>query len=189
MAQVRIWIRDINYASGISGITTNYDASQRHILAAHTKGEYVQAQWKMVDAVPKCEQEQRNLRPSQITRSEKQVQNTITAFGSFLIPFNLNSSQPLTSLASGAAMSADVRNDALNALKKGSLQKQEFIHDRLESKKAKFFDPVKKNKFKNMSFSAATKKLVASNKQIVQYKATSGFIFNSLLNHRSKVYK
>lgn len=127
----------------------------------------------MADAVPDCEQKQRNLRPSQITKSEMQVQNTIAAFESFLNPFNLNPS----SLASGAAMSADVRKDVLNALKKGKSHKQEFIHDRLESKKTEFFDPVKKKKFKIMTFPAPAKKLVASNKQVVQYKATNGFIY------------
>ena len=150
------------YAAGISGITTNYAASQRHILAAHAKGEFVQALWKMVDAVPDCEQKQRNLRPSQIARSEMQVQNTIAAFESFLNPFNLNPLQPLTSLASGAAMTADVREDALNALKKGESQKQVFIHERLESNSTKFFEPVKKNKFKTMAFPAPVKKLTAS---------------------------
>ena len=52
------------YTAGISSITTNYTASQRHILAAHAKGEFVQALWKMVNAVPDCKQKQRHLRPS-----------------------------------------------------------------------------------------------------------------------------
>ena len=29
------------YSAGICGITSNYEASQGHILSAHTKGEYV----------------------------------------------------------------------------------------------------------------------------------------------------
>lgn len=44
------------YAAGISGITTNYAASQHYVLAAHANGEFVQALWKMVDVVPDCEQ-------------------------------------------------------------------------------------------------------------------------------------
>ena len=37
------------YSAGISAITSNYEANQRHILTAHAKGEFVEAMWNMVD--------------------------------------------------------------------------------------------------------------------------------------------
>ena len=36
------------YYAGISGIARNYEASQRHILTAHARGEFVEAMWNMV---------------------------------------------------------------------------------------------------------------------------------------------
>ena len=130
------------YAADISGITTKYAASQHHILAAHAKGELVQAMWKMVDTIPDCEKQHRNLRPSKISLSELQVQQTIAAFETFLNPFDIDPSQPLTSLSSGASMSEDIRDDVLNALKTGESQKQSFIHNRPESRNTPFFDPI-----------------------------------------------
>ena len=37
------------YSAGICDITIYYEASQRHILTAHAKGEFVKAMWNMVD--------------------------------------------------------------------------------------------------------------------------------------------
>ena len=166
------------YSAGISGITTNYEASQRHILAAHAKGEFVEEMWKMVSGpAENQEHHQRDLRPTEITRSEKQVQRTLEAFKSFINPFQLEKSQPLISLSSGATVAEDVRSDVLKALQKGKFQKEEFISSRLQTTNIPFFDPIKRNKFKTMSSATPKKTLVASNKKVIQYKCTSGFIF------------
>ena len=79
-------------------------------------------------------------------RSEKQVQRTIKAFQSFINPFQLENSRPLTSLASGAAIPEEVRQDVLSALSRGKSQKENFIHDRLLSKNMPFFDAIRRNK-------------------------------------------
>lgn len=87
------------YSARICGITSNYEASQRHILTAHAKGEYVEEMWKMTsDRDEHTEKQQRDPRLREITRSEKQVQQTVKAFQSFINPFQLGTSQPLTSL-------------------------------------------------------------------------------------------
>ena len=166
------------YSAGICGITSNYEASQRHILTAHAKGEFVEAMWEMTSGRGEhTEKQQRDLRPREITRSEEQVQQTVQAFQSFINPFQLETSQPLTSLSSGAAMPKEVRYDVLNALKNGKTQKDKFIRDRLQTKKVIFFEPIKRNRFKTMSSTTPKRKLVASNQKVIQYKATSGFIF------------
>ena len=42
------WLKSISgsgiYSAGISGITSNYEASQRHILTVHAKGENARKQ-------------------------------------------------------------------------------------------------------------------------------------------------
>ena len=127
--------------------------------------------------IPTATNQQRDLRSCEIARSEHQVQCTVDAFQSFINPFQLDTNQPLTSLSSGAAMPEDVRYDVLNALKNGQTQKQQFISTRLIGKEFSFFKPIKRNKFKNMSSITPKRQLVASNKKVIQYKATSGFIF------------
>ena len=107
------------HSAGISGITSNYEASQRHILTAHAKGEFVEAMWNMVDRTGSDEErQQRDLRPREIYRSEDQVKRTVEAFQSFVNPFHLEIFQPLTSSPSGATM-PEVCHDVLNALKDG----------------------------------------------------------------------
>ncbi|CAJ1061366.1 hypothetical protein XNOV1_A041004 [Xyrichtys novacula] len=52
---------------GICGITSNYGASQRHILIAHAKGEFVEKMWNMVGCQSNhSENQQRDLRPREI---------------------------------------------------------------------------------------------------------------------------
>ena len=86
-----------------------------------------------------AERQQRDLRPCDISRSEDQVRRTVDAFQSFVNPFHLDISHPLTSLSSGAAMPEEVRHDVLNALKNGKAQKEVFIRDRLITKTVPFF--------------------------------------------------
>ena len=76
------------------------------------------------------ENQQRDMRPCENTRSEKQVKKTMEAFQSFISPFKLETNQPLTSLSLGAAMPEEVCHDVLNALKKDQSQKEEFISER-----------------------------------------------------------
>ena len=111
------------HSAGIYGIISNYQATQRHILTAHAKGEFVEAMWRMISSRGEhSEKHQRDLRPREISQSEKQVQQTIEAFRSFINPFQLETSQPLTSLTSGAAMPEEVSSDVLNALTNGQEQ-------------------------------------------------------------------
>ena len=69
------------------------------------------------------------------------MQQTVQAFQSFINPFQIETSQPLTSLSSGAAMPEEVRYDVLNALKNGKTQKEKFIRDRLQTKSSFSLNP------------------------------------------------
>ena len=103
------------YSAGISGITSNYEASQRHISTAHVKGEFVEARWNMVDRTgSNAERQQRDLRPHEISRSEDQVKRTVEAFQSFANPFHLEIYQPdLRQVASPRTASRHLRSDYL----------------------------------------------------------------------------
>ena len=105
------------------------------------------------------ERQQRDLRPRDISRSEDQVKRTVEVFQSFVNPFHLDISHPLTSLSSGSAMQEEVRHGVLNALKNGKAQKEVFIRDRLITKTVPFVYPIKGNKFKTLASSAPEKTL------------------------------
>lgn len=66
------------YSAGICGITTNYEASQHHILTACAKGEFVEAMWNTISGQGELsDKQQRDLRPHKIPRPEEQVQQTV----------------------------------------------------------------------------------------------------------------
>ena len=120
----------------------------------------MEAMWNMVDRTcSHTQRQQRDLRPRDISRSEDPVKRTVEAFQSFVNPFHLEISHPLTSLSSGAAMPEEVRHDVLNALKNSKAQKEVFIRDRLLTKTVTVFDPIKRNKFKMMASTAPEKSL------------------------------
>ena len=85
------------------------------------------------------EHHQRDLMPTEITRSDLHVQRTLDVFKSFINPFQLEKFQPLISLASGATMTEDVRSDVLKALRKGKSQKEEFTSGRLQTTTIPYF--------------------------------------------------
>ena len=159
------------YSAGISGITSNYEASQRHILTAHAKGEFVEAMWNIVDrSGSDTERQQRDLRPRNISRSENQEKRTVEAFQSFVKPFHLEISHPLTSLSSGAAIQEEVRHDVLNALKNGKAQKEVLIRDRLNSHKdSPVFRPYQNEQVQDDGFHHTWKKLIESKQKVIQY--------------------
>ena len=80
-------------SAGISSITSNYEASQRHMPRENLR------------TGSDAERQQRDVRPCEISQFKDQEKQTVEAFQSFLNPFQLENSQPLTSLSSsGAAM-------------------------------------------------------------------------------------
>ena len=165
------------YAAGISGITSNYDSNHRQIVTAHAKGEFVEAMWNMVDRTSSdAWRQQREI-------SEDQVKRSVEAFQSFVNPFQLENSQPLTSLSSGAAMPEDVHHDVLNALKNDKAQKKVFMRDRLLTKTVPFLTLSKGTS--SMASTAPEKSLSRLIRRRSSTRPQVGSSFRSSSNHRS----
>ena len=116
----------------------------------------------------------KDLRPSQIRKSESVVQLVIEAIISFMDPFTVSENDKLYCLSSGAPVPLDVEKDLLAAE-----SKMKFIHERLEQKVG-FFEPIKQLKLKTFQTASKTVMIKSKNK-LVEYKQQSSIMIQLLV--------
>ena len=169
--------------AGLFGLEGNYNAYQRWVRSASERSKMVGMTLSMADMVWGTEAgaHHRDLRPSEIKRSEKEVHETIDAFHGFSDPF-ADSLQSLYCISSGAPMSEKIENDVLCAELWGHEQKTKFIADRL-AKKKDFFQPIKRLNLKTMSDSSskAIKLQSASKNKEIEYKQQGSIALQLLM--------
>ena len=73
--------------TGISGILTNPEAYEHWIRTTHARSQYVNSMLNMADMQRSNTHEHRDLRQSEIKRSEKHTTSAMEAVESFLNPF------------------------------------------------------------------------------------------------------
>ena len=164
-------------AAGITGITTNPEAYQRHIVITHERATYAEAALRMAGVIPEEEVDgkHKDLRPSAVKKSEGRVEGIIKAFGSYTNPFEINDRR-LICLSSGAAVNDEITSSLLSSLELGQAQKEVFITERIKSKTVDFYVGIKRNNVKTMADRVPVKKVKAAHNQLVQYKATSSLV-------------
>ena len=120
-------------ATGVSGITTNYDAYQRWIRTTHARSQYVNATLSMADMLSGSTSgtKHHDVRPAEVLKSERLVAKAEEAVESFVNPFSTESQEQLLILSSGAAASHEVQRDVLRAEEAGKDAKETFIATRL----------------------------------------------------------
>jgi hypothetical protein len=92
----------------------------------------------------------RELEKAAIKKSENAIQRVQTAIVNFSNPFTIADKERLYCLASGAAVTMDVEKDVLRAEAAGKAAKANFIQRLQNGGQGSFFDPIKKQKLKNM---------------------------------------
>ena len=93
----------------------------------------------------------KEVRRSQILKSEQDTCSVIQAIRNFTNPFTIEDKDALYCLSSGAPLISHVENDILMADEIGKKAHQEFVHKRLVEKKTSFHSPVKKNNLKTFA--------------------------------------
>jgi len=138
--------------TGISGITRNYAAYQRWILLIldmHERSKYTVATFSLLDIGFYTGDHHKDVRKSEVKRSQDNVRKTVDALKNFLNPFSVNKDK-LYCVPSAAAVPPEIEKDLLEAEKKGKEARMEFVHERLK-KGEKFFEPIRKQKLKTMA--------------------------------------
>ena len=147
------------------------EAYQRWTRTMSECKKYYQATLSLADMTTEiCDgSSHKDLRKTEIAKSEKQVIKTIEAIKSFINIYDVEDHQKLYCLSSGVAVEMKTAPDVLWAENVGKEMKETFIKDRLE-KKEMFFEPITKAKLKSMSSRTKSAKLLTSSNKVVQYK-------------------
>ncbi len=82
--------------------------------------------------------------PSEIAKSERAVQQVVTAFQNFLNPFNIESGDHLYCISSGRPATNAVATDLLSVDSIGQAAYRNFIEERFVQKSVSFHAPIRK---------------------------------------------
>ena len=130
-------------------------------MTRNARSEYVETTLDLV-GMNGIGSTKKDLKISEIKKSETYVRNTMDAFNNFMNPFEVEDQSSLYCLSSGASVPQEVEQDLMNAQQYGKEALQEFIQERLVDKKKKFHDPIKRQNLK--TFSSISKSVKVSNK-------------------------
>ena len=121
-----------------------------------------------------------DLDTAQVRKSERAIQNVMTAISYFTNPWRTPNKEKLFSLASGTPVPADV--DVLRADTLGKTLKEDFIQNRLGYASTKsFFDTLKQQKLRSMEANNKKVSLTTSQGKLIQYQEQSNLAFKLLM--------
>lgn len=165
---------------GMTGLLTSNESSQRWVRTTHERTKYLQYTLQMADMVHGSVNKHHDLRPTEITKSEKQVQKVTKAFEGFVKPFDIEDKERLYNVSSGAPVPMDIEEDILCAESIGKKLKMAFIEDRIKGN-TDFFDPIKRLNLKTMAIANKTTKLKNSNNKLFEYQQSASIAFQLLI--------
>ena len=86
--------------AGLTGLVNNYDAYQKWVRTTHERAHFVEATFSMVDMLSESNgnRKHKDLRPTEVTKSERRVQRTIDAISGFMNPFDVPDKEKLYSI-------------------------------------------------------------------------------------------
>ena len=170
--------------AGISGIAQNYSRYQRWARTKHERCQYKEETFAQAGLTEKNDVKHKDLRPSQVKKSETHVKECMEAIGDFMNPFTVEDKMNLYNISSGVKIPNDIEKDIMNAEAKGLHEKNSFIEERLECN-SKFFDPVKKLKLKTMANTNKIVKLKNSHNKLIELKQHGNIAFQLLLKSQT----
>lgn len=157
--------------SGIIGFSRNYAAYHRWCLTRHVRASYVESCFEMGNMNSAEITDHKDVKTSEMSRSEHDVCTVVTAFCNFNNPFSIENKAVIYCISSGIPASAEVESDLLRADKVGKELFDQFIQKRLVDKTELFHSPIKRQKLHTFAAMQVTKKVKSSQNKIVQIKA------------------
>ena len=175
---------------GLSGITGNENAYQRWVKTTQERAKYVADTLSMADMLSENTQgkKHKDVRPSEIQKSEKYVKKTMDTICSFMNPFETEDHEAVFCLSSGAPASKDIAKDVLRADEYGKAAKDIFITTRLKNNDL-FFQPVKRSNLKTMADMNKTVRVTTSKAKSVEYRDQGNATMALLIKYQSVACK
>ena len=161
------------FSGGFAGLYSQFGAYQRWCRTTSSRAQFHEKTLEMAGLIddPDCPRagRHRELEKAEIKKSEKAVQNVITAIRNFTSPCRFPNKDRLYSLASGSPTSEDVEKDVLKADAVGNAAKADFIKRLQSGQQESFFDPIKRKKLRTMEACNKKIKLTSSQGKVSLY--------------------
>ena len=153
--------------AGVSGLLSNYNTYQRWVRTTHEHSQFVNATLNSVGMGDTTDgMKHRDLRPTEIKRSEKFVSKAEATIRSFTNPFDVRNKELLIIISSGAVARPDISRDVLNAEEIGKSAKEDSISQRLQHGKD-FFEPIKRLNLKTLDDMSKKVTVTTSHNKVV----------------------
>lgn len=152
--------RDCKTPGGIKGITLHRGAVQRWILAQPERASITRA-CEAISGYIEVERTSKEFDRPRITRLENAVTSVISTVESMVNPFDSGSAN-LVALSSGAVANEAVKDDLLNAKKKGEDATDIFLNSRLIEKSEDFYARIKQQKLKTFANNSTMQKKIGT---------------------------
>ena len=156
---------------GIIGFSRNPAAYNRWCITRHARATFMQATYEMADMSSTELDMHKEIRKSQITKSESDVQSLLEAIKGFMNPFQIDVKDKLFCLSSGAPATSKIEADLLNSDAVGEKSFNEFVTQRLVRKTVSFHQPIPRNKLSTFASLSQTKKVTTAANKHIQVKA------------------
>jgi hypothetical protein len=165
---------------GIIGFSRNFPAYYRWCVTRHVRASYVDSTLDMAGMTNSEESAHKDIRPSEMRRSEADLQILMTSFKNFVNPFEVEIKESLFCLSSGAQAPVEVASDLLKAESIGKQAFGRFVQERLIEKSLKFHAPLRRQSLKTWASLEKKKTLHSSKMKVVQVTAQRN-LFGQLL--------
>ena len=134
---------------GIVGFNRNCSAYYRWCRIRHARASYLQATKEIANINTLESTSHKEVRCSQILKSEQDTCCIMEAINNFINPFTTQDKDTRYCLSSGGPVPSIVENDILMSDEIGKKAQKQFVQDRLIDKTVSFHAPVKKQNLKN----------------------------------------
>ena len=148
--------------AGMTGLLTNQEAYQRWVRTTHARSQYANSMFNMADMQQSVSCEHRDLRPTEIARSQKNTSKALDAVQSFINPFTVDTDE--------------IENDVLRAEEIGRAARDAFIEDRLKNNRD-FFEPIKRQNLKTLGGMNKKCAKKSTDNKVLQFKIQGNVAF------------
>ena len=165
--------RSAKTRGGLIGKSRNISAYFRWCLTRHRRATYVEATLQRINMLDSGNDYHKTTTPSEIKKNEIDVNKITVAFQQFTNPFQIGGTMKdvLLCISSGKPASLVVTEHLLRYDEMGNNAVEAFIKDRLQEKKVKFHEPMKKLKLHTFKAMSVKKSLTTTQKKTVQVRA------------------
>ena len=138
---------------------------------AHERVQFVKGALAMVDMLVDDSdvKKHRDLRRTEIERSEANAVKVAEAIVGFINPFEMEQKDNLYCISFGASVTSEIERDVILTEAFGADAKVDFISERFE-KHEKFFDSIKRLNLKTLSELAKKTTIKSSQNKIIEYR-------------------